>query len=243
MQDYKKTIDEEEKERITKDFLPFVKYTASRLSWRLPPQMTVDDLISAGLVGLLESLEKYEHGRAKLKTYVEYRIKGAMLDELRAADWVPRSWKKKAKDVRNAHSKLEKKLGRPPEDEEIAKELDLSLEEYFKILQSASSSITLRLEAFNWDSNAPDNLNLMESLPDHNAENPLHVLENKSRKEMVAKIIDELPEKERLLLSLYYWEELTMKEIAQVMKLTEGRICQLHNQALIRLKAKMESMS
>jgi len=241
MMEYIAELREEEKEQIIKEFLPFIKYTAGRLSWRLPPQLTVDDLISAGLMGLLDALEKYERGRSKLKTYAEFRIRGSMLDELRAVEWIPRSLKKKINTLKKAHTELEKELGRLPEDEEVAGSLNLSLDEYYKTLGDANGAIAFRFEDFENSGSADDGLNIMECIPDPNAQSPLTALEEKGRKDMVAGMIDGLPEKERLLLSLYYWEELTMKEIGKIMKLTEGRVCQLHAQALIRLKAKMEA--
>lgn len=240
MQAYKTEISEEEKEQIIKEFLPYIKYMASRLSWRLPPHITADDLVSSGLMGLMDALDKFEQGRVKLKTYAEFRIKGSMLDEIRAADWVPRSAKKKANDLKNAIVKLEKEFGRAPEDEEVADALEVPLEEYYKVLQDASSAVTFRLDDFDENASAGDRLNIMECISDPNADNPLNVLEHAAQKQILAKAIDGLPEKEKLLLSLYYWEELTMKEIGKVMKLTEGRVCQLHSQALIRLKARMD---
>ncbi|MBI5639182.1 MAG: FliA/WhiG family RNA polymerase sigma factor [Nitrospirae bacterium] len=241
MQGYKTEISEEEKEQVIKDFLPFIKYTANRLSWRLPPQMTVDDLVSAGLMGLMDALGKFEHGRVKLKTYAEFRIKGSMLDELRAVDWVPRSLKKKIGTLKNAYGKLEKSLGRVPEDEEVADELNISLDEYYKTLQDANGSLAFRFEDFEANGSSDNGLNILECIPDPNAHSPLSILEDAADKEILAKMIGELPEKEKLLLSLYYWEELTMKEIGRIMKITEGRVCQLHNQALLRLRAKVEA--
>ncbi len=230
---------EEEKEQVIRDFLPFIKYTAGRLAWRLPPQLTVDDLISAGLMGLLDALERYESGRSKLKTYAEFRVRGSMLDELRSAEWVPRSLKEKINAFKKTYAGLERELGRPPEDEEVAGALNLTLDEYYKTLGEANGAVAFRFEDFDGNGPADDALNILECIADQSVRNPLSALEEKAEKEMVARLIDELPEKERLLLSLYYWEELTMKEIGKIMKLTEGRICQLHNQALIRLKAKM----
>ncbi len=241
MYGYKAELSEEEKDRIIKDFLPLIKYTAHRLFWRLPPQLTVDDLISVGLMGLLDALEKFEQGRVKLKTYAEFRIKGAMFDELRAVDWVPRSLKKKINALKNTHIKLERKLGRLPEDEEVAEALELSLDEYYKTLQDADGAIAFRFEDFVEKVSAGDSLNVMECIPDPNAKNPLSILEETDQKEILSRLIDELPEKERLILSLYYWEELTMKEIGKVLDLTESRVCQLHSQALLRLKSRIKN--
>lgn len=236
---YRKSMGEEEKERIVKEFLPFIRYAANRLSWRLPPQLTVDDLVSAGLMGLLDALDKFEHGRVKLKTYAEHRIKGAMLDEIRAMDWVPRSVKKKMSSVRNAQSDLERELGRTPEDEEIAGALDLTLDEYYRTLQDARGAVSLRFEDFEENGASGEGMNILECLADPNSTDPLNELEIADRKRLLARLIDELPEKEKLILSLYYWEELTMKEIGKIMGITEGRVCQLHGQSLLRLKSNL----
>ena len=236
-----KQVTEEEKEKIIKDFLPFIKYTAHRIAWKLPPQLTVDDLVSVGLMGLLDALQKFEHGRVKLKTYAEIRIRGAMLDELRAVDWVPRSLKRKLSGIKNAHARLERKLGRCPEGEEVAASMDLSLDEYYKILHDASGSISLRFEDFTGSDSSGDGLNVLECIPDGAARDPLEILEFENRKEVLAGKIGELPERERFILSLYYWEGMTMREIGQILELTESRVCQLHSQAVLRLKAKLSN--
>lgn len=233
-------IQEEEKERIVKDFLPYIKYTAYRFSWRLPPQLTVEDLISAGIVGLLDALTRYKNNGTPLKHFVESRIKGAMLDEIRSQDDTSKSIKKKMKAIKEAHNELEKELGRLPEDEEIAETLHLSLDEYYRTLQRANARITLRFEDFAERNHPDDDLNIMECIPDNNALTPHDICEFNEVKAKVARLISELPEKEKLVLSLYYWDELTMKEIGRVLDITEGRVCQIHNQALMRLKAKME---
>ena len=236
---YKTEISEEAKENIIKDFLPFIKYTAHRLSWGLPPQLTVDDLISVGIMGLLDALQRFTEGRVKLNTFVQFRIKGAMLDELRAHNWIPKSMNKKISSVKKAHQKLEKEYGRMPDESEVTEYLGMSLEEYFKILQVANNQVTLRFEDFNDRNNNDDDLDMMECISDPEARTPLDILEENSQKEMLAQIIEGLPEKEKLVLSLYYWEEMTMKEISKVLEITEGRVCQLHSQALIRMKSRM----
>lgn len=234
------SISEEEKERIVKDFLPYIKYTAYRLSWRLPPQLTIDDLISAGVVGLLDALSRYKNNGTPLKPFVEMRIKGAMLDEIRSQETLSKSIRKKMKAIKEAHNELERELGRLPEDEEIAETLHLSLDEYYRTLQRANSRITLRFEDFSDKGSSDDDLDIMECIPDSNVRTPLEICESEDLKDRLAKLISELPEKEKLVLSLYYWDELTMKEIGKVLDLTEGRVCQIHNQALMRLRAKME---
>ncbi len=227
-----------EKEKIIKDFLPVVRYTAYRLSWRLPPQISVDDLISVGLNGLFDALERFEQGKVKLKTYAQYRIKGAMLDELRAVEWIPRSRKKKINTLKRVHGQLEKELKRLPEDEEVAAALDISLDEYYQILDESKGGLTFKFEDYE---SSPDgqHLNLVDNIEDPNEKNPLSILMELDQKKTMARLIDELPSKEKMVLSLYYWEELTMKEVGAVLGVTESRVCQLHNQALLRLKTKI----
>ena len=234
-------LSEQEKEQIINDSLSFIKYTAYRLAHRLPPHMAVNDLISVGIMGLLGALPRYTEGRAKLSTFVEHRIKGAMLDELRSQDWVPRSLKTKIGRIRKAHSELERELGRMPSEEEIAERLSIPLEEYFQTIQSASNAVVFSFEDFRDRMNAEGDMDVAECIPDRDMKTPLELLEENSAREALAQVIADLPEKEKLVLSLYYWEELTMKEIGKVVHLTEGRVCQLHNQALIRLKAQMAS--
>ncbi len=239
MNGLKVEMSEQEKERILNDSLPFIKYTAYRLAQRLPPQLSVSDLISVGVMGLLDALQRYTEGRVKLNTFVEHRIKGAMLDELRAHDWMPRSVKTKIGQIRKAHRELERDLGRMPNEEEIAGRLSISLDEYYRIVQSASNAVVFSFEDFRDRMHEESDMDVTECIPDPDMKTPLELLEQSSAKEALAVVIEQLPEKEKLVLSLYYWEELTMKEIGKVMNLTEGRVCQLHNQALIRLKAQM----
>jgi len=228
------SLGEDEKERIIKEFLPYIKFTAQRMQWRLPPQLTVDDLVSAGLMGLLDAIEKFEPGRVKLKTYAEKRIKGSMLDEIRAADWLPRSAKKRVDDMKGTHTRLQAELGREPEDEEVAEALGVSLDDFYATMQEARGAMAIRFEDF---SEGSEGLNIMETICDPEALSPLGELLKTDMKRRIADQIRKLPEKERLVLSLYYWDELTMKEIGQVLDLTESRVCQLHGKALLKLKA------
>jgi len=239
MQTYKKEPTEQAKEKIINDSLPFIKYTAYRLAHRLPPQLSVEDLISVGIMGLLDALQRYTEGRVKLKTFAEYRIKGAMLDELRAHDWVPRSLKTKIVQIKKAHHELERELGRMPSEEEVARRLKVSLDEYYSTLQSASNAVVFSFEDFRDRMFEESDMDVTECIPDPDTKDPLELLEESNTRDALAQLIDRLPQKEKLLLSLYYWDELTMKEIGRVMNLTEGRVCQLHSQAIIRLKAQM----
>jgi RNA polymerase sigma factor for flagellar operon FliA len=236
----KNKITEEEKEEIIKEFLPYIKFTAYRLSWKLPAHISADDLISVGLMGLMDAVNRYEPGRVKLKTYAELRIKGSMIDELRATAWIPRSMRKKINVINQAREKLEKKHGRVPDDAEVAKSLKMPMEEYFKTLQYATSSISLRLEDFKNNRYSDSSMSITECIADPKAENPLDLLEDTEMKERVAGLIDTLPYKEKMVLSLYYWEELTMQEIGRLLKITESRVCQIHSQALKKLKSKAD---
>ncbi len=142
---YQTELNEEKKEEIIKEFLPYIKYTAYRLSWKLPHHVTIDDLISVGLMGLMDALERFEPGRVKLKTYAELRIKGSMIDELRATAWIPRSMRKKIEVINRERTRLEKKNGKMIDDTEVAKSLNMPLDEYFRTLKYATSSNPVRL--------------------------------------------------------------------------------------------------
>jgi len=240
---YKTKIKEEEKEKIITEFLPYIKYTAYRLSWKLPAHITIDDLISCGLMGLMDALTRFEPGKVKLKTYAELRIKGAMIDELRATAWIPRSMRKKIESINKARAVLERKNGCMPDDVEVAKSMDMSLSDYFKILKYATCSNPIRLEDFRNSKYSDSDLNITECIADPKAKSPLHVLEEKDTKHRLAGIIDSLPEKEKIVLSLYYYEEMTMQEIGRVLSITESRVCQIHSQALGKMKTKIQSVT
>jgi RNA polymerase sigma factor for flagellar operon FliA len=234
-------LSEGEKEMIINKSLPFIKYTAYRLSHRLPPQLSVNDLISVGIVGLLDALKRYSAGRAKLNTFTEYRIKGAMLDELRAQDWIPRSLKQKIGLINKTQKQLQESLGRVPSGDEVADSLDITLDEYYRTIESASHAVVSSFEDLRGPSWQEGDLDVMECIPDTAAKSPLEQCEENSIRNALAELIDQLPEKERLVLSLYYWEELTMKEIGRVLQISEGRVCQLHSQAILTMKSQMSS--
>ncbi|MBL7048051.1 MAG: FliA/WhiG family RNA polymerase sigma factor [Nitrospira sp.] len=236
---YQSPVKEETKEEIIKDFLPYIKYTAYRLSWKLPPHITLDDLISVGLMGLMDAVDRFEPGRVKLKTYAELRIRGAMIDELRATAWIPRSMRKKIDDINKAKIQLEKKTGKVPDEVEVAEFLKITIKEYYNTMQYATSSNPISLEDFKTIKYADSSLNISECIPDPKAKSPLSLLEEKDVKEGMALLINTLPEKEKLVLALYYYEELTMQEIGRVLKITESRVCQIHSQALSKLKTKV----
>ncbi len=233
----------DERERIIREFMPYIRYTARRFAWRLPPALSEDDLVSVGVIGLLDAMRKFRAGEVKLKTYAEYRIKGAMLDEVRAADTLPRTVRERVNALKCAEARLEQRLGRVPDDGEVAEALGVSIDEYHKVLLDSASGLTLHFGDFDARGDGQGERDFLESVPDPAAKDPLALLESVSRRDALAGVVDELPEKEKLVLSLYYRDELTMKEIGKVLGLTEGRVCQLHGQAIVRCKARLQRES
>lgn len=227
-------------EQVVRDFLPFIRYTARRLSWRLPPSIQEEDLVSVGVVGLLDALRRFREGTVKLKTYAEHRIKGAMLDELRTADMLPRGVRDRVLAMKSAHGMLERKLGRMPEESEVAGALGIPLDEYRKTLRESGAALQIRFEDFGPRKDEDGHGDLLQNIPGPEGNDPLSLAERGNFRELLADVVAELPEKERLVLSLYYRDELTMKEIGKALGLTEGRVCQIHGQALLRCKARFE---
>jgi RNA polymerase sigma factor for flagellar operon FliA len=211
---------------------------AHKIASRLPPSIQIDDLISAGVLGLMDALEKWDPNReTKLKTYAEFRIRGAILDELRAQDWVPRSIRDKAKLVERAIKKLEVDLDRIPTDEEIAAFLQIPLEEFHDIMLEIRPVSLLSIdEAALNDNEKKSLLNLLEAAK---INSPLFQLNFKAVKKTISEAIEELPEKMRFILSLYYYEDLNFREIAEIMQVTESRVSQVHAAAVLRLRARV----
>jgi len=223
-------------------YAPLVKYTVGRITSKLPiGAADREDLLQVGILGLISALEKFDETRnVQFETYARFRIRGAVLDELRARDWVPRSIRNKDNRIEEAFSRLRRELGRPPEDREVAQYLGMTLEAYYDLLDEAKFVTIVSAEDL-----PPDYLehvhrqDVIEEI-DHG--NPLQLLANGEIKERLKTAIGDLPEKERLVLSLYYYEELTMKEIGKVLHLTESRVCQLHSQATFRLRGAVRDL-
>jgi len=219
-------------------YSPLIKYIANRIAMRLPSHIDTDDMINTGVLGLMDAIEKFDPERGvKFETYAEFRIKGAILDELRAMDWVPRSVRKIATWLETTGAELEKKLGRPASDEEMADAMDIEVDKLHEFLSRAGSISLLSLEMVSKynDSRKP----LLDFLSDGDTANPLEQIKDDELKNVVARCIELLPEKEKMVVSLYYYDELTMKEIGKVLKLTESRVSQIHTKAIIRLKGKL----
>ena len=227
-------------DQMIKEFAGTIKYHAMRYAHRLPPELGVEDLISVGLHSLVESARRFDPSRGlKFKTMAEHRIRGAMLDEIRSMDWVPRSVREKQADVQMARESLERELGRHPEDAELAARLGLSLEDLETLLWEIDPHPVLSLdEVFGPDESEGESLG--DHLPGPKGEDPLSRLLQGEALDALAGALDALPEKQRLVLTLYYYEELTMKEVAQVLDVSESRVSQIHSQALRGIRALLE---
>lgn len=238
---YKMTGSQGARDRLIIKYAPLVKYVAGRLAMGLPPHIEVDDLVSYGVFGLLDAIEKYDPERQiKFQTYAIARIRGAMLDSLRAYDWIPYSVRQKSKDLERAYAKVEAKLGRSAADAEIAAELQVSQQQLSKMLQEVRGTATVSLdELWSTEDESGNGLRPMEVIEDTNAADPLSHVEFEDRRRIMAEAIGKLPEKERTVVSLYYYEGLTSKEISQVLGVSQSRISQLHSKAIIRLKGRL----
>ncbi len=233
-------LDHAKRNELILTYTPLIKYIATRLASRLPPQVSVDDLISCGIIGLIDAINKFDVTKnVQFKTYAEFRIKGAMLDELRALDWVPRSIRRKITDLEKTYGDLEKKLGRPATDEETAKALGLNLDEFHKLLDETKSVTFMDIELLRQKSPETADFGVTELLSGDNTD-PFSALNLSQIRDLAAQAISELPEKEKLTVSLYYYEELTMKEIGEVLGYTESRISQMHSKAMLRLRTKLK---
>jgi RNA polymerase sigma factor for flagellar operon FliA len=231
---YKQT-DMLDKEAAIEKFSPLVKRMAHHMLAKLPPSVQLDDIIQAGLIGLMDAINRYQdnHG-TQFETYATHRIRGAILDELRGNDWLPRGLRRSLREVEGAIARLEQRLGRPPSEREMAKEMGVTLKEYQELLQDARGYQLFHIEDFTSDE---DNF-LDRNCPDETA-NPLERLQDRRLREALTQAIGLLPEREKLLMGLYYDKELNFREIAAVLEVSESRVCQLHSQAVARLRGKV----
>ena len=223
-------------EEIVDTYLPLVRLVAERVHRRLPPGIDVSSLIHSGIVGLLEALQRYDPGRGvAFQTYARYRIQGEIMEYLRSLDWVSRSVRSWGRRVTAARARLTGKFGREALPEEMASELGVSLEEYYRVDQKVSDSTLLSLEDLNVASEE-EWRRAQEKFASNPYQDPVVCIEGKDLVEKLAGAIEVLPERERLVVTLYYHEELTLREIGEILGLTEGRICQIHAQAVSRLR-------
>ena len=238
--EYKKTRSVELRNIIVSKYAPLAKFVAGRLSIGMPPSVDFGDMVNCGIMGLLDAVEKFEPDKnVKFKTYAITRIRGAIYDELRSLDWVPRSVRQKAKEIEEAIRITEEKLGRSATDEEVAECLKISTEEYRDAVYKVSCTSVLSLNDLRSNSKGDDKVSLMDSLEAPSSVNPDVIVEKEEIRRIIAESIKELPEKEQKVLVLYYYEELTLKEIGKVLAVTESRVSQLHAKAIIKLRARL----
>src|SRR5215203_2834098 len=240
-QQYKKSGDTPLRERLILHYSPLVKYVAGRVGVGLPPNIEQADLVSYGIFGLIDAIEKFDLDRAiKFETYAISRIRGAIIDELRAIDWIPRSVRYKAREVEKAYAKLEGELHRTPSEAEVAAEMGIKLDDLHAIFSQVSFVNVVALdELLSVGGEKGDKLSLVDTLEDTRAEDPVLAFESEETKYLLAKAINTLPEREKIVVTLYYYEGLTLAEIGQVLGVTESRICQMHTKAVLQLRGKL----
>jgi RNA polymerase sigma factor FliA len=240
-QEFKATADPAARERLILHYSPLVKYVAGRVAVGLPPNVEQADLVSYGIFGLIDAIEKFDLDRAiKFETYAISRIRGAIIDELRAIDWIPRSVRHKAREVERAYAALEASLHRTPTEAEVAAHLDISLADLHQIFSQVSFVNVVALdELVSLGGEKGDKLSLGETLVDARAEDPVMAFESEETKYLLSRAINQLPEREKIVITLYYYEGLTLAEIGQVLGVTESRISQIHTKAVLQLRGKL----
>ncbi len=238
--EYRRTQDKVVRDRLIVMYSPLVKYVAGRLGSGLPAHVDEGDLVSYGLLGLIGAIERYDPDRdIKFETYAIARIRGAIIDELRALDWVPRSVRSRAREIERAITALEAKVGRAPTDEEIATKVGITVEELEESLSDISRSSIAALDELWSVSGEGDQVSLLDTLEDPESVRPADALDETELREILGDAIARLPEREKLVITLYYYEELTLREIGEVLGVTESRVSQLHTKAILRLKARL----
>jgi RNA polymerase sigma factor for flagellar operon FliA len=238
---YRASRDRQLRDRLILTYAPLVKFVAGRLGSGLPAHVDEGDLVSYGLLGLIGAIERYDPDRdVKFETYAIARIKGSIIDELRAMDWVPRSVRARARDIERAIGELEAQSGRAPSEEEIAAKLGVSQDELGEnLLEISRSSIAALDELWTVSSTGGDQVALIDTIEDTQGPEPQAALAQTEMREALGEAIARLPEREKLVVTLYYYEELTLREIGEVLGVTESRVSQLHTKAILRLKARL----
>src|SRR4249920_2816653 len=239
--EYRRSRDQHLRDRLIVNYAPLVKYVAGRLGSGLPAHVDEGDLVSYGLLGLIGAIERYDPERdVKFETYAIARIKGSIIDELRSMDWVPRSVRARARDIERTIAQLESKLTRVPTDEEIAAALGITEDEFQdSLLEISRTSIAALDELWASSSTGGDPVALIDTIPDTGAAEPQSAMAHTELREALGEAIARLPEREKLVVTLYYYEELTLREIGEVLGVTESRVSQLHTKAVLRLKARL----
>jgi RNA polymerase sigma factor for flagellar operon FliA len=239
---YKEDGDDRARERLVVAYSPLVKFIAGRMASSLPSHVDEADLVSYGLLGLIGAIERFDLEREiKFETFAVARVKGAIIDELRSLDWVPRSVRSRARDIEKANAALESELGRPPTDEEMAAKLEMDVEQFNDALLEIANSSILALDDL-WTFADPDGsggqISVLDTIRDPAAADPEAEAQTGELKDQLADAIESLPERERLVIALYYYENLTLREIGEVLGVTESRVSQLHTKAVLALRSR-----
>jgi RNA polymerase sigma factor for flagellar operon FliA len=228
------------RDAFIRQYMPLVKYVAGKVATGLPATIEFDDLVGYGQFGLIDAIEKFEPEKnVKFKTYAVTRIRGAIFDELRLQDWVPRSVRQKSREIEDVIGELEAKLGRTASDAEIAQEMGITEAEFLQMVMKVSGTSVISLNDMWSAGDDPEHISIVDSIEAPSSLNPDVIVEREEVRRVIAEAIQELPEKEKMVLVLYYHEDLTFKEIGQVLNVSESRISQLHTKANLRLKAKL----
>ncbi len=230
------------KEQLVLEHTPLIRYIVNRIAVRLPSHIDLDDLHNTGVIGLMDAIEKYDPEKnCKFKTYAEFRIKGAILDQLRSLDWVPRSVRQKSRRLERAYGEVEQRLGRSASEEEVADSLGLQIDKFHELLNQVRGISLVNLEEIRGNSQDGDRPgNFADIVEDIHSENPFATFRIHETKGLIADTISTLPEKERLVITLYYYEDLNMKEIGNILGITESRVCQIHTKSVLRLRSKLK---
>lgn len=243
--EFKATGDKALREQLIIHYAPLVKYVAGRVGVGLPSNVEQADLVSYGVFGLIDAIEKFDLERAiKFETYAISRVRGAIIDELRSMDWIPRSVRSKAREVERTYVALEGQLRRTPTEPEVAQSMGISLADLHTIFSQVSYVNVVALdELLGVGGEKGDSLSLGDTLVDARAEDPVLAFEGEETKFLLARAIDQLPEREKIVVTLYYFESMTLAEIGKVLGVTESRICQMHTKAVVALRAKLAEVS
>ena len=240
---YRDTGDQTIRDAIVKQYAPLVKYVAGKVSVGMPQNVDFDDLVGFGAFGLFDAIEKFDPDKhVKFKTYAVTRIRGAIFDELRSIDWVPRSVRQKTREIDETVQHLESRLGRSATDEEVAGEMGMSLEQYNQMMLKVSGTSMLSLNDVCYTAEDNDTISIVEVIESPNSLRPDAIAEKGEMRRVIVEAINEMPEKEKKVLVLYYYEDLTLKEIGKVLDVTESRISQLHTKAISRLRSKLTNL-
>ncbi len=240
---YRDTRNPDIREILVKQYAPLVKYVAGKVAVGMPHNVEFDDLVGYGVFGLFDAIEKFDPDKhVKFKTYAVTRIRGAIFDELRSIDWVPRSVRQKTREIEESVRRLEASLGRAATDAEVARDLGITTRELEKLMMKISGTSILSLNDVWYTGDDNDKVSIADSIESPQSLNPDVIVEKDEIKRVIVEAIQELPEKEKTVLVLYYYEDLTLKEIGQVLEVTESRVSQLHTKAIMRLRAKLTNI-